>query len=65
MTEPTQDEKPAEKNDAKLRHEDLKRVCGIDDESCAPLICSDEDCFIPGSELNHHVPPTLPHPESE
>jgi hypothetical protein len=58
-------EKPTNKTDSKLSHEDLKRVCGPDDDSCAPLFCNEEDCFIPGSELDHQVPPTPSRKKSE
>ncbi len=35
-----------------LQKDDLKREADSSAQPCVPLVCTDEECFVPGSELD-------------
>ena len=45
-----------------LRNEGIERACGPESSTCVPLVCNEDECFIPASELDATIPEETPTP---
>lgn len=48
-----------------LGEADIERACGPQNASCVPLVCNDDECYVPTSELDATLPKKTPTPRSK